>query len=220
MDVDPVGGDARLAGDPEVLDGDGALDGGHEVGVVEDDERCVAAQLEAEPLDLRGGAGHDRAAGRCGAGEGDLPDERVIEQLFLERPGRAGGDHVEGAGREPGIVGDAGDGERRQRRGRRRLQDDAAPGSQGRRDLAGDHRGREVPGRDRGDRPDGLAQHPRALAGVRRRHPLAGDAPGLLGKPPEVRDRASSNGLPFSVVMRRARTSRRFSINDWMFSSA
>ena len=67
---------------------------------------------------------------------------------------------------------------------------------------------------------DGLAQHPGALAGVRRRHPLAGDAPGLLGKPPEVRDRASSNGLPFSVVMRRARTSRRFSINDWMFSSA
>ncbi len=97
---------------------------------------------------------------------------------------------------------------------------DAAPGCRGRRDLAGDHRGREVPGRDRGDRPDGLAQHPRALAGVRRRHPLAGDAPGLLGKPPEVRDRASSNGLPFSVVMRRARTSRRFSINDWMFSSA
>src|SRR5437899_831605 len=103
MDVDPVGGDARLAGDPEVLDGDGALDGGHEVGVVEDDERRVAAQLETEPLDLRGGAGHDRAAGRRGAGEGDLPDERVIEQLFLERPGRAGGDHVEGAGREPGI---------------------------------------------------------------------------------------------------------------------
>src|SRR5205809_4598901 len=109
-------GDARLAGDPEVLDGDGALDGGHEVGVVEDDERCVAAQLETEPLDLRGGAGHDRAAGRRGAGEGDLPDERVIEQLFLERPGRAGGDHVEGAGREPGIVGDSRDGERRQRR--------------------------------------------------------------------------------------------------------
>ena len=47
LDVDPVGADAGLAGVPE-LAGDGALDRLVEVGVVEDDERGVAAQLHRQ----------------------------------------------------------------------------------------------------------------------------------------------------------------------------
>jgi hypothetical protein len=46
----PVGADAGLAG-VAVLRGDRALDRGVEVGVVEDDERRVAAELERDLLD-------------------------------------------------------------------------------------------------------------------------------------------------------------------------
>ena len=50
LDQEPVGADAGLAG-VAVLGGDGPLHRGIQVGIVEDDERGVAAQFQGHLLD-------------------------------------------------------------------------------------------------------------------------------------------------------------------------
>ena len=62
VDEDPAGSRAHLAGVEEAAP-EGALDGGVDVGIVEHDQRVVAAQLQADRL--RGVAGelHDALAG-------------------------------------------------------------------------------------------------------------------------------------------------------------
>ncbi len=74
-------GDARLAvvherGEPQ------ARHRGVEVGVVEHDRGRLAAQLEADPLQLLAADRGDLAAGRGGAGEGDLVDAGVRHQVL------------------------------------------------------------------------------------------------------------------------------------------
>src|SRR5206468_11533681 len=64
-----------------------------------------------------------------------------------------------------------------------------AAGGQVRRDLARDHRRREVPGRHRGDGADALPQHPVAFTRLRRWDPLPAHPPCLLGEPAEVAER-------------------------------
>ena len=54
--------------------------GGLDVGVVEDHDRRLAAQLEVHPLDLRGGAGRDLGAGADRAGDRDEPGRRVLDE--------------------------------------------------------------------------------------------------------------------------------------------
>ncbi len=71
LHVDAVRADARLARGAE-LAGDSAGDGGVEVGVVEDDEWGVAAQLEGEFFQSVGGLLHEELADGRGAGEGDF----------------------------------------------------------------------------------------------------------------------------------------------------
>ena len=64
------GGGAVLAGVEVAGDGD-ALDRRLDVGVVEDDDRRLAAELEVHPLELRRGAGRDLGAGAHRPGDGD-----------------------------------------------------------------------------------------------------------------------------------------------------
>ena len=126
-----------------------ALDGGVEVGVVEDQERGVAAQLHRHPQDLLGGlldqlaadlgrAGERQLAQRAGrsiSGSIDAPDDEVVIDV----------EHAVGQAR---LVEDLGQRQHRQRGLLGRLHDHRAAGGDGRADLAGAHRHREVPGRD------------------------------------------------------------------------
>ena len=73
--VDAAGGGAVLAG-VVVAEGAQALDHGVEVGVVEDDDRGLAAELEMGALDAGGGGLEHLPAGADVAGERDHVDGR------------------------------------------------------------------------------------------------------------------------------------------------
>ncbi len=93
------------------------------------------------------------------------------------------------AGRHAGLFGQHGQRQRGQRRLLGGLDDHGAAGGQGRAGLSGDHRGREVPGRDRGGDADGLLERHQALAGLGALQDVAVDALGFLGKPLQERGR-------------------------------
>jgi hypothetical protein len=65
---------------------DHALDDAVEVGVVEDDEGRLAAELQRQLLAAPGGGRADDAADLGGAGEGDLVDVRVLDDRSPVRP--------------------------------------------------------------------------------------------------------------------------------------
>jgi hypothetical protein len=98
-----VGADAGLAG-VAVLGGDGALDRGVEVGVVEDDEGRVAAELQRELLHV---SAHCciSTADLGGAGEGQLAHDRVGGHLAADLAGAAGDDAEHALGGNAGALG-------------------------------------------------------------------------------------------------------------------
>ena len=75
-DARAVGAD--LAGRIEIAE-HGAADGVFEIGVVEDDQRRLAAKLHRRVLHLRAGERQHLAAGRHRAGQRDLGDDRMAE---------------------------------------------------------------------------------------------------------------------------------------------
>ncbi len=79
LDVDPVGGDARLPGVAELRDR-GLFDRMLEVAVGEDDQRRVSAQLHRRALDAVGGHPQQLAPDRRRAGERELPQPRIGDQ--------------------------------------------------------------------------------------------------------------------------------------------
>src|SRR6266481_4037000 len=70
--------------------GDRSLDRHLDVGVVEDDERRVAAEFEREFLDRAGALLHQQFTDFGRAGEGQLADDRVRGQLAADLLGPAG----------------------------------------------------------------------------------------------------------------------------------
>ena len=80
-------------------------DRGGDVGVVEHDRGGLAAELEEDLLQRRRGRGHDRPAGRGGAGERDQVDARVGGRARAATVVVARGDDVEHARREVGVLG-------------------------------------------------------------------------------------------------------------------
>ena len=177
LDDDPARGGAALTGGAERGPED-ALDGEVEVGVVEDDHRVLAAELEMDVLERVGGHLRDADAGLAGAGEGD--DAHVGM-----RHERLAGVLAEAVDRVDDAVGESRVGEqldealRQQRRVLRRLEDDGVAADEGGRELPRRDRDREVPGRDRPDDADRLAdahhELVRQLGGGR----LAEQAPAL-----------------------------------------
>ena len=93
------------------------------------------------------------------------------------------GDEIGDARRDAGVVQHPEDRDRAKRRRLGRLEHDGAARGQRRRDLARDHRDRIVPGRDRADHADRLAQHQEALVAARRGDRLAVDALRFLRVP-------------------------------------
>ena len=102
LDEEAVGRDARLAGVPELAH-HRAGDRLGQVGVVEDDERRVAAELERDLLHLAGALGHQELADLRRAGEAELADDRVGRHLAADRGcvGSVAGDDREDAGGTP-----------------------------------------------------------------------------------------------------------------------
>ncbi len=104
---------ARMGDDVE----SGHRTGGTEVGVVEHDERGLAAELEEDLLQRFRRRGHHLLAGRGGTGEGDEVDAGGIgAELFAETV-ICRGDDVQDAGREIGLLGHDLPDERRAPRG-------------------------------------------------------------------------------------------------------
>ncbi len=184
LDVDPVRTDAGLAGVAE-LRGDDPVDGLVEVGVVEDDVRGVAPELERQPCDVPCRHLDQLLADLGGAGERDLAHARVAEERLPDHARASRGDEVHNPGRDAGVLDAAEDEGRRQGGLRGGLDDTRAAGGEGRAELARHHRRREVPGGDRGGHADGLPEDEDAVLGVLRRDDLAVDALGLAREPLE-----------------------------------
>jgi len=120
-----------------------ALDRGVQVGVVEHDERALAAELERERHAAPGGALADHAPDLGGAGEGDLVEALVPHQCRARAA--VAGDHVEHALRQAGLVRQLGERERREGGVLGRLEHDGAARRERGRHLPRQHQQREVP---------------------------------------------------------------------------
>ena len=165
-----------------VLGRDRARDRGVEVGVVEHDERRVAAELERHLLHRLRALRHQQLADLGRAGERQLAHARIaVSTPPISRAGPVSTLNTPAG--MPARCGELGERERGVGRLRRRLADDRAAGGERGRDLARDHRRREIPRRDRGDDADRLAQHHDALVGLVARDQVAVDALGFLGEP-------------------------------------
>ena len=131
--------------------------GAGQIGVVEHQERRLAAEFEEHLLQRGGAVGHHRAAGVGRSGERHHVDARILRQQRTDAV-VAGGDDVDDAGGEVGVLGDqlaqhrcaprgVGSGLEHHRVARRQRGTEL-----GEVDLV-----REVPRRDRADDADGLA---------------------------------------------------------------
>ena len=168
LDVDPLDGDAALAGEGEGVRGE--LGGGEvEVGVGGHDDGRRVAELQSHAL-LRRALG-DAPADAARAGERDHPDALVLDEHVADLGGRSDEDG-QPAGRESGFLLELGEEQRRERRRARGLEHDRAAGGERGGELVRDEVAREVEGRDRADDADRPAQRERdlALAGLRRVH--------------------------------------------------
>jgi hypothetical protein len=151
-----------------------------EVGVVHNDDRVLAAQLQVDALELVGGVLEHLDAGLARAGQRDHRYVRVAHERVADRA-TAAVDDVDDA------LGDARLGEQldealtQERRVGGRLEDDRVPGHERRRDLPGRDRDREVPGRDHADDADRHAHAHVELVPELRRRRLAVEAPPLPG---------------------------------------
>ena len=144
-------------------------------------------------------------------------------KVTLSTPGSSGqraprlagaGDHVEDARREPGLVNQLGELQRRRRCLLGGFGDDGASGGQGGRQLARQQKQRAVPGQDGGDDADGLAAGVGEEVGLRRGDGVTENLVGGAGEEfvrwPAVRPsapRVSRITLPLSVVSIRASSS-------------
>ena len=128
-----------------------------EIGVVEEDGRRLAAQLEADPLEVGPAGGPDLTAGRRRPGERHLVHARVIDQVLADLA--TGRDHAEDALGQAGIGEDLGQEVGVEGRLRSRLEHHRAARQQGRGQLGAGQKERHVPGGDGGDHADRLLRH-------------------------------------------------------------
>ena len=125
---EPVGADAGLSG-VAILRDDRALDRRIEIGIVEHDERRVAAELERHLLDGAGALRHQQLPTSVDPVNEILRTVGIGRQLAADLARRSG-DDIEDAGRQPGALGEHGERQRGERRLRRRLDDHRAAGGE------------------------------------------------------------------------------------------
>ena len=177
VDDDPARSGAALTGGAERRPDD-PVDGQVEVGVVEDDDRVLAAELEVDPLEVLRAVLHDGHARVARAGERDHGHIGMAYQPIADGAPTAVHD-VDDALGDTGLVQQLDEALPERGRVSRRLEDDGVPRDERRRDLPGRDRDREVPGRDRADDPDRHAhRHVELVAELGRRR-LAEQTPAL-----------------------------------------
>ena len=167
--MDDVAADREADLALELERGVGPRRGGRlQVGVIQDHEGVVAAELEGDLLEQASGEGPDAPAGRRGPGERDHVHVRVGDQgLAHVRPAD---DDLQQPLREAGLAEDGGeDGAAADGRLRVRLQDDGVAQGERRRDDAHAEDARRVPRGDGADDPDRHAPHHREAVGLRGR---------------------------------------------------
>jgi len=125
---------------------DQAFDRRIQVGVVEHDERRLAAQFQRQLLAAAGRGLADQAADFGRAGEGQLVDARMVDDRLAHAA--IAGDDVDHATWDAGALADLGEQQGGQRRVLGRLEHDSVTGGQRRRDLPCQHQEREVPRHD------------------------------------------------------------------------
>src|SRR5215210_4525974 len=178
-DVEAVGGGARLA-DVAHLGDHRALDRGVYVGVVEDEERGVTAELHGDAQELLGRLGDELAPYFRGARKRELAGARVGDKRSHGAAGGGARHHVQDAAGETRLLQDAGEGEHGEGRLLGRLHHHRAAGRYRGPDLARPHRHRKVPRRYEEARTDGLL-HREHAPGARRGDGVAAlDANGFL----------------------------------------
>ena len=193
----PYGGQAHLPGVVELLDGQ--VDGEVEVGVVEDQQRRLPAELERHRRDVGRRGRADRARRRHRAGEADAPHPRVGHQRRAGLGAEALHD-VEHARRQTCGRGDVGEQRRRERRPLRRLGDDGVAGGQRGGDAPRREHQRGVPRRDdRGDAGGVPGDVVRVAAGL---DVLVPEREQVVGEEPEVRGHPRDHAAPVRAQQR------------------
>ena len=184
---DAVGADTGLPG-IAILRGHRAFDRGIEVGIVENQERGIAAEFQRQLLDRRRALRHQDPTDLGRAGERELAHRRIGAHFATDCP-RVAGDDVEHPGRNAGPFGEFGQRQSRQRRRFGGFDHHRAAGGQRRPGLAGDHRGREVPRGDRRADSDRLLGDENPLVGLVRRNQVTIGALAFLSEPLDERCR-------------------------------
>jgi hypothetical protein len=177
--VDARGGDTDLApGGVDRADqllGRGVVDGG----ALQHDRRVVAAELEADVLEVAGRLTHDRLAGGGAAGEEDRADQRV--------PGDGGAPRAHPGRRRPRPPGSARPRSAAPHRARRSelggLDDDGVAGQQRRRDPEEAEVDGAVPGHDHAGRAHRTATGPDGAAAAIRSARARGCSAAQAGRP-------------------------------------
>ena len=176
---DAAGGRAPLARRAECGPED-SLDCEVEVGVVHDDDRVLAAQLEVDVLQIGSAVlgGLDPHLAR--AREGDERHVGVLDEALADRLAAAV-DDVEDAGGEAGLLEDLDEALAEHRRVARGLEHDGVSADERGRNLPARDGDGEVPRGDRADNADRLANAHLELVRHLRRRRLAEEAAALAG---------------------------------------
>ena len=127
-----------------------------QVGVVEDDDCVLAAELEVDVLEVVGRVAHHLDTGLTRAGERDHRDVGMAHEPVPDLSA-APVDDVDHPGRHARLDEQLDEALAQERRVGSRLEDDGVAADEGGCDLPGRDRDREVPGRDHADDPDRLA---------------------------------------------------------------
>ena len=151
-----------------------------EVGVVHDDDRVLAAELEVDVLEVVGGRLRDRDSRLARAGEGDDRDVRVADEPLAGLLAVAVHE-VDDPVRQARLAEQLDEALGQERRVLRRLQHDGVPADERGRELPGGDRDREVPGRDRADDADRHPHRHLELVAQLRGRRLAEEAAALAG---------------------------------------
>ncbi len=168
--IDAVRGKAVLPRRGELcIDGD--LHRLVDVRVVEDDQRCVAAEFHDQPFHRRRALRRDQAADLRRAGEAHGAHAGILAQRADDRL-RVTRDDVEHAGRQACPLAKLRQRQRGKRRLRRRMRDHRAACGQRRRGLPGQHCAGKIPRRDEADDAHRLTPHHHLRAGQVAGHAL------------------------------------------------
>ena len=184
LHIDAVGAHAGLPSVAEFA-GNRAGDGGIEIGIVEHDKRCVAAQLHRGFFDGGSTLRLQLAADGGGAGKAEFFHRIAFGEHAADFARRAS-DHVEYARRNTGTFGQGGDGQCGKWRLRGWTDDEGAAGSQRGRGFARDHGVGEIPRSNRGAHADRLLEHHNTLVGCGAGDGVAVHAFGFFGIPFDV----------------------------------